>query len=114
MVLICAQPVPNLGVLKSRKNDIDILLEGTEMSVKLVDQNNPTTINIHDMKDGDIGEIVDWPVRGCIGRVVQRYKDYLLTVGQESGNGWGKIFSTSRDEGRIIRLLQPGEMLEIV
>ena len=83
------------------------------MGVKLVDKSDPTTINMHDMKDGDIGEIVEWPISSYTGRIVQRYKQYLLCVGRPSEYGWGTLFNTDRDESCRVRILQPGELLEI-
>ena len=84
------------------------------MSVKLRKENDPMTINMHDMEDGDIGEIINWNVHDYIGRIVQRYGQHLLSVGQRSGKGWAGMFNAQRDENRRVRILEPGEVLEIV
>lgn len=84
------------------------------MGVKLRKEEQRPGICMHDMKDGDIGEIVSWDHKFYIGRIVQRCGQYLISVGLSSGNGWGEVFNTPRKENRRVRILEPGEVLEIV
>jgi hypothetical protein len=87
--------------------------KGGTMSVRLRKETQRSGICIHDMKDGDIGEVVGWPVGCYIGRIVQRYGKCLLVIGSQSGDGWGPIFDAPRNEDRRVRILEPGEILEI-
>lgn len=72
----------------------------------------PNDICVKDMKDGDIAVITNWSCGDYIGLVVQRYKDFLITVGSRSGNGWNEYFKHgSGSKNCCVRLLEPGEEL---
>ena len=72
------------------------------------------SVCISEMKDGDIAVITSWSIEGYIGRVVQRYHNFLLTVGANSGSGWNEYF---RDANTIprnqVRILEKGETLVV-
>lgn len=83
------------------------------MPVKLA-QPKVLSVNVSNMKDGQIAEIVGAPAlhQDKLGRIVQRYKDNLITVGQPSGFGWTDFFE--RKEGRFeVRILEAGEKIVI-
>jgi hypothetical protein len=66
-------------------------------------------ISVHNMKDGQIGEIVQDNVYG--GRIVQRFGHKLVSLGFYSGKAWEHLFqSTSTMK---IRLLEKGEKIFI-
>jgi len=78
-------------------------------------KDKPSDICVADMKDGDIAVITKWSCGGYIGYIIQRYKDFLITVGSRSGKGWGEYFKPGdtfkRSEDCRVRLLEPGEEL---
>lgn len=75
---------------------------------------NDVSVPVTEMKDGDLAVITEWPLKQCVGRVVQRFNDYLLTVGATSGHGWGQYFyGASVNESCRVRILQPGELIEV-
>ena len=85
--------------------------------VKLVNPNEHDSL-FEEMKDGDIAVVTLW--NGCmgsycVGHVVQRYENNLLVVGARSEEGWSQIFPDiikAWDDCRI-RILEPGELLEV-
>lgn len=66
-----------------------------------------------DMEDGEIAIITAWPSTSINynGRVVQRYKDKLITLGAQSGESWSSM-DTLGPLCRV-RTLEPGEKLVI-
>jgi len=68
-------------------------------------------IYVNDMEDGDIAVVVDWTIPSIVGRIVQRYKDSLITIGMNSGEGWTNCFLQEKNEHCRVRLLEPGEEL---
>lgn len=82
--------------------------------VKIAQEPKDNTISVLDMKDGDIAIIVDWSSRDHLGKIVQRYKDNLITVGKHSGEGWSSFFlTTDESPKRRVRILPKGTLLEI-
>ena len=72
------------------------------------------TIPASQMNDGDIGVITSWNALDYIGRIVQRYRDLLITVGSPSGNGWERYFRSNDTKPRCrVRLLEKGETLVV-
>lgn len=80
--------------------------------LKLVNPEKPKDIQVGDMQDGDIAVITQWNAGQYIGRVVQRYGDYLISVGALMGHGWGKMFPADWPECRV-RVLEKGETLVV-
>ena len=76
--------------------------------IELVEKIRPEGLWPGDMKDGDIGVIVAWPVSVYVGQIVQRYQDQLISVGIRSAIRWNtfKVPNSCR-----VRLLKKGETL---
>lgn len=82
--------------------------------IKIRDTKQDGTIPVMDMEDGDVAVITAWIVEAYIGRVVQRYGDYLVAMGMPAASGWGKFFTNVRAAtGCRVRLLPPGTLLEV-
>ena len=64
------------------------------MGLRLQDDSRPG-IPVGEMKDGQIARIVAWS-SGPLGRLVQRYNDTLVLIGETSGKAYTAIFK-SRD-----------------
>lgn len=69
-------------------------------------------IQVAEMKDGQIAEVTFWgeslyPFK----RIVQRFGDKLVTIGEPYGSGWSKI---PDDDDCRVRLLEPGESIIIM
>jgi hypothetical protein len=93
--------------------------------LKLKNNDRPDVIWVGDMMDGDIGVITSWPTGGhllvskYIGRIVQRYKNDLITVGASWTDGWGTRWPNVEKNDpqgfqkklHKVRLLQSGEAL---
>ncbi len=85
--------------------------QGTMRVIKSIDND----ISVTDMKDGQIGKIVKWIGESCIGRIVQRYKNHLITLGRDSGYSFQDFFngvSVISTDCRI-KILPKGTQLEI-
>lgn len=76
------------------------------MSVSVKTEDNG--IRVHDMKDGQLAVVISDQYSG---RVVQRYNDYLISVGMGSGSSWTTIFVSG--SAMRVRLLEVGEMIEV-
>lgn len=85
------------------------------MNVRLRNSVLPKSVRIDRMRDGDIGEIVQWGGdSSALGRLVQRYKDVLVRLGKSSGNSWPDFIKSDQPKGEYrVRILQPGEMIGI-
>ena len=85
------------------------------MSVKLVETDRLPGIPVDRMKDGQIGVITLWEGHpDVLGRVVQRNGSNLISIGKSSGCGWANVLQAADNSGRRVRLLEPGERIEIV
>jgi hypothetical protein len=73
-------------------------------------KDNGQSISVHEMKDGQIGEIVQDNVYG--GRIVQRFDRKLISLGFYSGKAWEYIFESTATTMKI-RLLEKGEKIFI-
>ena len=70
-----------------------------------------------DMKDGQIGVIVDWNTfPGYLGKIVQRFGPDLITLGAGEQKGWKDYFNQTGDNEEAYRvvILSPGTILRIV
>lgn len=70
------------------------------------------------MRDGDVAVITSWLVADYPGRVVQRYRNALLTLGSNYDYGWGdSVWSLIGDcglsQGCRVRILPKGTLLRI-
>ena len=76
--------------------------------VKLKDEVQVETIEMNELKDGQIAVIVE-DFADYKSRVVQRYGDNVVALGMASGNGWTGIeYNTLK-----VRVLEAGETLVI-
>lgn len=80
--------------------------------MKIVSKIAPQTVTPAEMKDGEIGIIRNWSVSGYIGRIVQKYKNDLITLGMRAEHsflGTGDIAGKKCQ----VEILSPGTQLEI-
>jgi hypothetical protein len=76
--------------------------------IKLKDEVQVKTIEMNELKDGQIAVIVD-SFGDYKDRIVQRYGNDVVALGMQSGNGWTSIeFNTLK-----VRILEAGETLVI-
>lgn len=72
-------------------------------------------IDISEMEDCDVGVLIDKTGYGSrSGRIVQRYKDNLITLGSNSGHGWSSYFKSLNEFGESkfnVQLLKKGDMI---
>ena len=61
------------------------------MSVTIRD-GNEKIIHVSKMQDGQIGEIVSWLAFCYVGKIVQRYGDNLIVVGEGFDESWANLF----------------------
>lgn len=64
---------------------------------------------MRDLKDGQIAEVIDKNYPQYIGRIVQRYKDYGVPIGNRAGAGWTGVEIVTLE----VRILKEGERLMI-
>ncbi len=76
--------------------------------IKLVEEEKLKGIWVSDMKDGDVGVIVDCKIDCYVGRIVQRYINVLITIGTSNGH-WSHIFDLPKNFR--VRVLEKGETL---
>ena len=70
-------------------------------------------LSIYDMKDGDIGVIVEWfgsRIRNEVGLVVQRYGNILVVLGKGSGSSYPSILKEKKD-GFLVNILRSNDCL---
>ena len=68
-----------------------------------------TVVRMQDLKDGQIAVVVDKRYPQYKGRIVQRYKDYGVPIGNRAGAGWTGIEGITLE----VRILKDGERLTI-
>jgi hypothetical protein len=67
------------------------------------------------MKDGEVGVIIEWGEnKEYVGRVVQRHKNILLSLGRCSGCGWGDIsnFKWTLEPNYRVRIINPVSIVD--
>lgn len=118
---IC-RALTNLGMLWALALEFLHLYREKNMSAKLLfTGGQPGVISASDMEDGDIGVIITWGGvnQDSIGSIVQRYKDVLVQFGKRSGLAWedtikGLGGDKSHKSTCMVRILKPGELIEVV
>lgn len=72
-------------------------------------------VPVSEIRDGDIAIILEWAGASChYGKIVQRYKDSLITLGEASGEGWSNGFKKWEDrKDLLVRILPKGTELVI-
>ena len=85
------------------------------MSVKLIKNNDDGTICVSDMKDGQLAEVVKWggSEHAYVGWTIHRCGNRLNMIGRHCGYSLGIIFEERHEDCRV-RLLRPGELIEVV
>jgi hypothetical protein len=81
----------------------------------------PSFTHINKMVDGQIAIIRKWSVPTYIGRIVQRYQDSLIALGEPSGNSWPNLFKSqancqpplSDTSEHYVEILGAGTVIEI-
>jgi hypothetical protein len=66
-------------------------------------------VEMKDLKDGQIGVVVDKRYPQYCGRIVQRYKNYAVPIGERCGSGWSSVDNVTLK----VRILRDGERLTI-
>jgi hypothetical protein len=62
-----------------------------------------------DLKDGQIAVIIDKRYPQYSGRIVQRYKNYGVSIGEKAGSGWSCVEGVTLE----VRVLKDSERLTI-
>jgi len=84
------------------------------MGAKLHEPTQDGVVDVYDMCDGDLAVIVSWVMDDYVGKVLQRYGKYLTVVGAKKGSGFGDFFTQPIPDKRCrVRILQPGELIEV-
>ena len=85
------------------------------MTVALEENNKHRIVHPSEMRDGEIGVIVKWEPDNYIGRIVQRYNDILITIGEPTGKAFPDIcrYSTGTTSSCKVRILEKGEKIVI-
>ncbi len=71
------------------------------------------SISITDMKDGEIGQIVGWPIPQHIGNIVQRSGNYLFSLGVANEYWTGLFAFPIKKIDMQIVILPKGTQIEI-
>ena len=83
--------------------------------MKLV-KHKDDSIPVMEMNDGQLAVIVQWDNDSNYnGIIVQRWRDHLIILGGK--DGWGNLFVSGNayaiNSKCRVRILQPGELLEV-
>lgn len=81
--------------------------------LRLVEQEQLYGIPAQMMEDGQIGVIISWSTGSYLGKIVQRYKDNLVSLGEESGQSWSNWFDGRKAEDCRVRLLTKKDLLQL-
>ena len=76
------------------------------MSATLVKSGNVKDIRMSDLKDGQIAVVID---TYASGRLVQRFGDIGVAIGETDGKSWSNI----RVNTLLVRILEDGELIKI-
>lgn len=83
----------------------------TKHTVKL--QNDVEILTPAQMKDGQMGVIVEWPFKDHIGEIVQKYDHcHLIVLGKDSGDSFDTAHNLVEDKFKV-RILRKGDTIEI-
>lgn len=70
-------------------------------------------VSISDMKDGDVGEITQWP--NCCskpGDIIQRYRETIIVIGESGGSAYTTILNNPQPKARC-RILSKGDTITL-
>lgn len=82
------------------------------MSIEL-SSNLPLDICVKDMNDGDLGVVTKWNNDWYIGKIVQRYNERFIVVGETSDNAYTSLLDSKNPENFRVRPLIKGETLTV-
>lgn len=105
-LLDCVRPVVRVRVVEEGEK----LMVDADGRLVLADRADES-IPAYAMNCGQVGVITSWITGSYVGRVVQRWRGDLITLGMSRGNGW-KI--DNLDHTCRVRLLVDGEKLVVV
>ena len=80
------------------------------MSVRIIDGRQDGTIPVRELRDGQLGEIVEWGAPKYHGDIVQPRGKELVAVGKPNGESWAHI---PQEDNRRVRVLPNGTWLEV-
>jgi hypothetical protein len=82
--------------------------------MKLHKKEQDNTIPVYHLADGQIAIITEWDASGeyYVGRIIQRYEDILITLGEPNGAAFTTALEKLNEKLRV-RVLEPGTLLEI-
>ncbi|KKN29890.1 hypothetical protein LCGC14_0839680 [marine sediment metagenome] len=86
------------------------------MACRVVDELGPEGIPIFKMRDGELGEILAWnddPDGPYRGKVVQRYVDAIVILGEHSAKAFSTLLREPK-EGYRVRILKPRDTIQIM
>ena len=78
--------------------------------MKVIEKTPVLVVHPSEMKDGQIGVIVEWAGSCYLGEVVQRYGDELIVLNKPEGQAWGTLNVANNCK---VRILPNGTTLEI-
>ena len=81
------------------------------MGARLHNDGTVGTILASELKDGAIAVITCWNHKQYIGRVVQRVDENMIGIGAPFGSRWD--FPDDLPATCRVRILQPGELIEV-
>lgn len=71
-------------------------------------------LDLYSLKDGQIAEIISWGGgEEYNGRIVQRYREDLVTLGAPSGESWFNFFNRKLNGEFLVRVLKKGTALTV-
>ena len=83
------------------------------MPVKLSKNINPDAIPVQSMRDGQLAEIVESSSPEYIGKVVMRYDNILISVGEPVGQSWTTILKSPTATMKV-RILKSEEQITVL
>lgn len=73
---------------------------------------NEETVSLSEMADGDVAEIIKWHDNREVGKIIQRFGDTIIFIGEPHGNSYPNLLSWEDvDEECRVRILPPGTLI---
>jgi len=70
-------------------------------------------VQVGEMKCGQIAIIVRWSLSIYVGRIVQRYENKLVTLGEDAEKSWSCFESLEKNSKLRVRILPKGTIIEL-
>lgn len=75
---------------------------------------NEEIVCLSKMEDGDVAEIIAWTDRREIGKVIQRYGNNIIIIGEPYGSSYPTILGYDNvDEECLVKILSKGTTIEL-